>query len=285
VKLDPTLAGLVLLAALMHASWNAIVKSDSDRLASFGVVMFAGTVMAAFVVPFVAVPSAAAWPYLMASVLAHNFYYFFLLRAYAHGDLSHVYPISRGLGPLIVAALSGRLAGEYLSTVEACGVALVSGGIASLALSRGWPRGGEWRPLLYAIGTGMAIASYTMVDGLGVRASGDAFSYITWLNILEGPWVIIVAVWKRGAALIPYMRRNWWRGTAGGIVATIAYAIAVWAMSIGAMAHVAALRETSVLFAAIMGAVLLHEGFGYRRIAAASFVVAGLLLMNLPIFR
>jgi drug/metabolite transporter (DMT)-like permease len=285
VKLDPTLAGLVLLAALMHASWNAIVKSDRDRLASFGLVMFAGTVMAAFVVPFVPVPSAAAWPYLLGSVLAHNFYYFFLLRAYAHGDLSHVYPISRGLGPLLVAALSGRLAGEYLSTTEAVGVALVSGGIASLALSRGWPRGGEWRPLLYALGTGVAIAGYTMIDGLGARASGDAFSYIVWLNILEGPWVILVAIWKRGAVLIPYVRQHWWRGTAGGIVATIAYAIAIWAMSIGAMAHVAALRETSVLFAAVMGAVLLHEGFGLRRIAAAALVVAGLLLMNLPIFR
>jgi len=137
--------------------------------------MFAGTVMAAFVVPFVPVPNAAAWPYLLGSILAHNFYYFFLLRAYAHGDLSHVYPISRGIGPLLVAALSGRLAGEYLSTVEAVGIGLVSGGIASLALSRGWPRGGEWRPLLYALGTGVAIASYTMVDGLGARASGDAF--------------------------------------------------------------------------------------------------------------
>src|SRR4051812_27347987 len=180
----------------MHASWNAIVKSDRDRLASFGIVMLAGTVMAALVVPFVAVPNAVAWPYLLASVLAHNFYYFFLLRAYAHGDLSHVYPIARGLGPLLVAATSGRLAGEYLSTVEAVGVALVSGGIASLALSRGWPRGHEWRPVLYALATGVAIAGYTLVDGLGVRASGDALSYIAWLNILEGPWVILIAIWK-----------------------------------------------------------------------------------------
>jgi len=185
---------------------------------------------------------------------------------------------------LIVATLSGRLAGEYLSAPEAVGVACVSGGIASLAFSAGWPRGSEWRPVAYATGTGLAIAGYTLVDGLGVRTAHEPMSYIVWLNILEGPWVFIAAVWYRGATLIPYLRTHWWRGTAGGIVATIAYAIAIWAMSRGALANVAALRETSVLFASAIGAVLLHEGFGWRRFGAAVLVVAGLLLMNFPIF-
>ncbi len=285
MKLDPFVAALVLLAALMHASWNAVVKSDRDRLASFGLVMLAGSVLGLAALPFASPLPRVAWPYLAASIIAHNFYYFFLLRAYAHGDLSHVYPIARGLGPLLVAVLSGRLAGEYLSLSEASGVALVSGGIASLAFSTGWPRGSEWRPVLYATGTGLAIAGYTLVDGLGVRASGNALGYIVWLNILEGPWVFVAALWKRGPALWPYLQTHWWRGTAGGIVATLAYAIAVWAMSIGAMAQVAALRETSVLFAAAIGAILLGEGFGWRRVAAALLVAAGLLLMNLPVFR
>jgi drug/metabolite transporter (DMT)-like permease len=287
VKIDPAVAGLVLFAALLHASWNAIVKSDRDRLMSFGLVMMAGCLIAVPFLPFVAFPSAAAWPYLIASVIVHNFYYFFLLRAYAHGDLSHVYPIARGLGPLLVAIFSGRLAGEYLSLAESAGVTLLSFGIASLAFGHGLPRSSaEWKPVLYALATGVSIAGYTLVDGLGVRASADALSYIVWLNLLEGPWVLLVAFWWRGAErVIPYMRAYWWRGTAGGIIATAGYGIAIWAMSVGALAHVAALRETSVLFAAVMGTMLLHEGFGPRRIAASALVVAGLLLMNLPLFR
>ncbi len=283
MQLDPTLAGLVLLAAFLHASWNAIVKSDRDRLASFGLVMLTGAVLGVAALPFAPSPDRASWPYLIGSMTAHTFYYFFLLRAYAHGDLSHVYPIARGLGPLIVATLSGRLAGEYLNAVEALGVGLVSGGVASLAFSGGWPRGHEWRPVLYAAATGFAIAGYTLVDGLGVRLSQQPVGYIVWLNILEGPWVFAAAVWLRGRRLLPYLATHWWRGTAGGVVATIAYAIAVYAMSRGALAYVATLRETSVLFATAMGAVLLRESFGGRRIAAAALVVAGLLLMNFPI--
>lgn len=285
MQLDPTLVGLVLLAAFFHATWNAIVKSDRDRLAAFGLVMLAGSILGLAALPFVPSPDRASWPYLAGSMIVHNFYYFFLLRAYAHGDLSHVYPIARGLGPLIVAALSGRLAGEYLGVVEALGVGCVSGGVASLAFGSGWPRGGEWRPVLYAAGTGLAIAAYTLFDGLGVRQSQQPLGYIVWLNILEGPWVFAAAVWLRGRKLLPYLATQWWRGAAGGVVATLAYAIAVYAMSRGALAYVATLRETSVLFATAMGSVLLGESFGGRRIAAAALVVAGLLMMNLPLFR
>lgn len=285
MKLDLAVAGLVLFAALLHASWNAIVKSDRDRLVSFAVIQTTGMAMAAVLLPFFAVPTLEAWPYLIASVIVHSFYYFFLLQAYKHGDLSHVYPIARGLGPLLVAILSGRLAGEYLSIAEASGVGLVSLGVASLAFGNGLPRAGEWRPVLYAAGTGVFIAGYTLVDGLGVRASQDALSYIVWLNLLEGPAVLIAAIWLRGRTAIPHLRQHWWRGVLGGVIAATGYGIAIWAMSVGAMAHVAALRETSVLFAAIMGAVLLHEGFGKSRILAAALVVAGLLLMNLPLLR
>lgn len=285
MRLDPMVAGLVLLAALMHASWNAVVKSDSDRLVSFGLVMFSGTVLGLIALPFVAPPSLACWPYLVASIVIHNFYYYFLLSAYAHGDLSHVYPIARGLGPLLVAALSGRLIGEALSPVEGMGVVVVSLGITGIAFSRGWPRLLERRATLYALATGVTIAGYTIADGLGARASGSAIGYIAWLNILEGPWVIAVALWRRGGRMLPYLRQHWWRGAAGGVIATLGYGIAIWALSLGAMAHVAAVRETSVLFAALIGTILLKEAFGARRVLAAAMVVAGLLLMNLPIGR
>jgi drug/metabolite transporter (DMT)-like permease len=285
MRVDPLVIGLVLLAAVMHASWNAVVKSDRDRLASMGIVMATGAVICLALVPFVNFPAPAAWPWLLSSIVIHNFYFYFLLSAYAHGDLSHVYPIARGLGPVLVAIFSSTIAGETLSAVEAGGVTLVSIGILTVALANGVPRGSDWRPTLYALITGITIAGYTFSDGLGARHSGDALGYIVWLNIFEGPWVIAVALWKRRGLMVPYLAQNWTRNVGGGVIATLGYGIAIWALSLGAMAHVAALRETSVIFAALIGTLLLREAFGLRRVLAAVLVVSGLLLMNLPIGR
>jgi drug/metabolite transporter (DMT)-like permease len=282
VALTPLVTALVLCAALMHASWNAIVKSDSDRLASFGLVMISGSLLGAAIAPFVPLPSVAAWKWIAASVAIHVFYFVFLLRAYAHGDLSHVYPIARGLGPTLVAIFSDLLVGERVSPQEAVGVGLVSLGIIGLALGNGW-RGLGGRGTLFAVLTGLTIAAYTVADGTGVRSSGNALAYIVWLNIAQGPWVFLVALCLRGAALRPYLRMQWRRGSAGGIVAAVGYGIAIWALSLGTMAHVAALRETSVLFAALIGTIVLGERFGARRIVAASVIVGGLILMNLPL--
>ncbi len=281
LRIDATIAGLILVSALIHATWNAIVKSDTDRLMSFGLVMLVGAFMGLAALPFVDVPRAEAWPWLLGSVTIHVFYYVFLLRAYAHGDLSHVYPIARGLAPLLVAILAGRIAGEHLVARESIGLVLVSGGIVGLAFARGLPRQGEWRALIYAVLTGITIAGYSVVDGIGARLSGDPIGYIAWLNLLEGPWVFIVAAMRRRGATLVYLRHFWWRGATGGVIATIGYGIAIWALSLGAMAHVTALRETSALFGALIGAFILKESFGARRIAAAGVMVAGLLLMNL----
>jgi drug/metabolite transporter (DMT)-like permease len=280
MKLDLAVAGLVLLSALLHASWNAVVKSDKDRLVSMGLVMVSGSILGLIAIPFLPLPDPAAWKWLIISIAIHNFYYYFLLSAYAHGDLSHVYPIARGSGPLLVAIFSGALIGEHLTTGEFAGVFLVSLGIASLALAKGWPRGEEWRPTLYALATGITIAAYTIADGLGVRTSGNALSYIAWLNLLEGPWVIMFAIWLRGPVIVDHLRKYWWRGAGGGVVATVGYGLAIWALSVGGMAHVAALRETSVIFGALIGTIVLRESFGYRRILAAVMVVSGLLLMH-----
>jgi drug/metabolite transporter (DMT)-like permease len=280
--LDPLVIVLVLCAALMHATWNAIVKSDRDRLVSMAMVMGAGTVLGIAAAPFVPLPAPAAWKWLVASMIIHYFYYFFLLRAYAHGDLSHVYPIARGLGPTLVAIFSGTLVGEHLAVHEGIGVALVSTGILTLALARGL-KAFEPRPTLYAVITGVTIASYTVSDGIGARSAGDAIAYIVWLNILEGPGLILTAIAIRGRAMLPYLRQYWWRGTVGGVIATLGYGIAIWGLSVGAMAHVAALRETSVLFASLIGTLLLGEGFGRLRVVAAGMIVAGLILMNMPL--
>jgi drug/metabolite transporter (DMT)-like permease len=298
--LDPLVIGLLLAAALMHATWNALLKSDTgDRLATFGVIMLTGSLLSlplAFFLPF---PPKIAWLWILASVIVHNFYYFFLLKAYATGDLSHTYPIARGLGPLLVAIFSGRLLGEYLRFQDGLGVALVSLGIVALAapqrrLASGAPlskalRGQHRRATIYAALTGVTIAGYLFSDGLGVRASGPnlehKLSYIVWLNLCEGPWLIMAALYLRPLSVSAYLRkgpRGWWKGAVGGAIATLGYAIAIWALAAGPIAHVAAVRESSVLFAAAMGALLLGEPFGRLRIVAAAVIVAGLVLMNGP---
>jgi drug/metabolite transporter (DMT)-like permease len=280
MKLDPVLMALILCAALMHASWNAIVKSERDRLIGFGVVMMAGTVLCLPLLPFLGPMAWQALPWLMLSALIHVFYYFFLLSAYAHGDLSHVYPIARGLGPTLVAIFSGALIGEHLRVHEAGGVLLVSLGIMALALAKGL---GDWggRGTVFAVVTGFTIAGYTFADGLGARASGNALAYIAWLNVLEGPWVLVYAAWRRGGGpVLLYLRAQGWRSALGGVIATFGYGIAIYALSVGAMAHVAALRETSVLFATVIGTRLLGEPFGAKRVLAAGMIVAGLVLMN-----
>jgi drug/metabolite transporter (DMT)-like permease len=280
-KLDPGVAALVLLAAAMHASWNAIVKSDSDRLASFALVMLVGGILGLALMPFAGAPDPASWPFLVASMLVHVVYYFALLRAYALGDLSQVYPIARGLGPTLVAVFSGVLIGEYLDWRETAGVVLVSLGIAGLALARGIPTADERRATYMAVFTGVTIAAYTVIDAMGARASGNALGYIAWLNVLEAPWVFAYACRRRGGAIVPYIRTQWRRGAIGGAIAATGYGIAIWATSVAPVAHISALRETSVLFAALIGTSLLGEAFGPRRVAAAALMVAGLLLMNL----
>lgn len=289
--LSPLIVGLLLAAALMHASWNALLKSDrSDRLATFGVIMTTGTAMGLCVVPFLPIIEPAAWKFIALSVVIHLAYYAFLLRAYSYGDLSHTYPIARGLGPLLVAILSGRLLGEHLRAQDALGVLLLSGGLVALALpSRAAaPRPGSRHGLatIFAILTGVSIAGYIIADGLGVRAAGPSteqkISYIAWLAVVEGPWLLVLAIALRPAKAWRHLRINWWRGMLGGAIASTGYGIAIYGLAAGPMAHVAALRETSVLFGTLIGTLLLGEPFGGRRVAAAIVIVSGLVLMNGP---
>jgi drug/metabolite transporter (DMT)-like permease len=288
---EPLIVGLLLMAALMHASWNAILKSDqSDRLATFGVIMTTGTVMGLCAVPFLPWIEPAAWKYLAASVSIHVLYYTFLLKAYSYGDLSHTYPIARGLGPLLVALVSGRFIGEHLRAQDIVGVLLLSFGLIALAmpLRNVVPRPGSRHGLatLFAVLTGFTIAAYIIADGLGVRSAGPTFqhrlSYIAWLCVVEGPWLLVLAIVLRPSTVWTHLRRTWWRGVIGGVIANVGYGIAIYALVLGPMAHIAALRETSVLFGALIGTLLLGEPFGRRRVAAAFVIVSGLALMNGP---
>ena len=228
-----------------------------------------------------------AWPYLFAGVVIHNAYYVVLLQAYRFGDLSHVYPLARGIAPLAVAVLAALFAGETPSPSGLTGIAIVSFGIISLMFAAGPPggnkageKGATRKPVLLAVATGLFIASYTVVDGLGIRLGATALGYIVWLNVGEGvPFMLWAAVTRR-KEMGAFLKVHWPRTTGGGVMVVTAYALVLYALSEGAMASVSALRETSVLFAALIGVVLLGEPLGRLRIVSAALIVAGVVLLQ-----
>ncbi|MEK7245610.1 MAG: EamA family transporter [Pseudomonadota bacterium] len=272
---------LILLAAFAHAAWNALVKASGDQILTFTMlraVALAGGTVGALLAPL---PAAAVWPYLIASALVHNVYYLLLLYSYRHGDLSLVYPIARGGAPVMLVAIAIPLAGEIPGPSGALGVALISAGIFALAFARGLPKGSDGTAIALAAATAVSVVAYTVIDGLGARRSGNAFGYAAWLFILESlPFLVFAAGW-RARALVEHTRRAWRRGLAGGLLMMLTYGLVIYAFTQGPLAYVSALRETSILFAAIIGAVTLKESFGGRRIAAAAVIVAGIALLQL----
>ncbi len=278
---------LVLLAAVLHASWNAVVKSSDDRFLSFTAIRGTGTVIAAGATFFVTVPLSEAWPYLVAGWVIHNCYYVVLLQSYRFGDLSHVYPLARGIAPVTVAVLAFAFAGEVLDTGAMIGIGLVSAGIISLMFTGrkdesgpGGGPGGSLKPVLLAVATGLFIATYTVVDGIGIRLGQTVLGYIVWLNIGEGIPFMAAALVSKPREIGSFLKQNWPRTTGTGLLVVLAYALVLYALSQGAMAHVSALRETSVLFSAVIGVVVLREPLGLRRIAAAVVIVAGVVLLQ-----
>jgi len=272
------LAAAVLLSAVLHALWNSFVKVGRDRLASIAVISVTGGVLSVPVAAAAAWPSAASLPFLIGSVLSHLVYYYCLVNAYRFGDLSRVYPLARGLAPPVVAVGAAVVAGEWLELREIAGIALVSCGIASLVAGAG--EASDRRALWFAAATGLMIATYTIIDGLGARYAGQALSYIAWMNIGESATLLAAARLRRGARIWPLLRADLRRTVLAGVMATIGYGIVIYAMSRGAMAHVSALRETSVVIAALIGTVVLGEPGALARIGAAVVVAAGVIVMN-----
>jgi drug/metabolite transporter (DMT)-like permease len=278
VPLEVTVA--VLGAALAHATWNAMLKSSRDVLFDMTLVVFAAGLVTAPFVLVVELPAPAAWPYIIASMLLHIAYYVALVGAYRAGDLSHGYPIMRGIAPLIVSLCALAWLGEAPTPSVWLGVLLICGGVLSLGFV-----GFHWRQSRVALGWALAnaciIASYTLVDAAGVRVAGRAESYVVWLFTLDAlPFTLLILFWKKDQ-LIVYARRFWLRGLAGGALSAAAYGIVLWAMTRAPVAAVAALRETSVIFAALIGAWLLKEGHLARRIAGAATVAAGVIALKI----
>jgi drug/metabolite transporter (DMT)-like permease len=278
VALDVTLA--VLGAALAHAIWNALIKSSRNALLDTALVAFFSSAVTAPFMLAIAAPAAAAWPYIAASIVLHIGYYTALAGAYRAGDLSHGYPIMRGLAPLIVSVCALAWLGEAPTPTVWAGVLLICGGVLSLGFA-GW----HWRQSRASLGWALAnaciIASYTLVDAAGVRAAGKAEAYVVWRGALNAwPFLLIVLWWKRGA-LLEHARVSWPRALAGGTLAACAYGVVLWAMARAPVAAVAALRETSVIFGALIGAWLLKEGHIARRVGGAVTVAAGIVALKL----
>lgn len=272
----------VLFAALLHASWNALLHGNDDRFLSMTWMSVAIAAVATCVVLAVPAPAAAAWPYLAASGLVHNVYNVSLVRSYRRNDLAQAYPIARGSSPLLVTLGAALFAHEAISGVHILGIAMISGGIITLALQgRHVSRAG----VLAALTTGATIAVYTVIDGIGVRVSGgEAIGYTAWMFMFY--WLMpVLFVATRGLAALrtPLREQPLAIGSSliGGLVSIAAYGIVIWALQSGAMGAVSALRETSVVFAVLIGRVYLREAVSGKRWLACVIVAAGAVCLGL----
>ena len=267
----------VLAAAFLHAGWNALVKVELDRFSSILAIALVSGIVGLLLLPFFGLPPVTAWPWVVGGSLLHTGYKLFLIRAYRHGDLGQVYPLARGTAPLIVAVVGLVWLGERPGTTEAAAMLAIAVGILSMAAGRRMPRSA----VAYALGTACFTASYTLVDGVGARNAGSAASFILSLFVLDGLFMLLVALATRGGAAIGALLPAWRSGVAAGLMSLGSYWIVVWTFTQAPLGLVAALRETSILFAILFGAVLLKEPIGPRRWLAAGLIVGGLALMRL----
>lgn len=270
---------LVLLGAALHAVWNAIVKAGSDKsLDAAMIALGAGAIGLAFL-PFVPLPKSEAWPFIAVSALLQFAYFQLVGAAYRAGDIGLVYPLMRGAAPLIVAATSGVILGEHLSAGALAGILVISAGVLTLAFEA---RHGGRHAILLALANACVIASYTFVDGIGARLSGNAVSYTLWMALLPPVLLFSWAVHRRGTAtVVAHVRANWWRGLIGGGGSIASYGLALWAMTKAPVATVAALRETAILFALVISVVVLKEKASIWRYVAGATIAAGVLVLRL----
>ncbi len=289
LSLTVTLA--VLAAAVTHAVWNAIAHGIKDQTLAFALIGAGGAAVSIPLVIVAAIPRSSSWPYLLASVGIHVFYNLLLMQCYRLGEFSQVYPLARGVSPLVVTILAAVFVHEHLALPQIGGVAVVSAGLAFLVFGGRRPglaggSGGVVPPgqhrgaFLAAVGTGLTIAAYTTVDGVGVRASASPVGYIGWLILLQSLCVPLFAVVRRRDVLLKQPRRILLSGLLAGALSVLAYGLVLWAQTRGTLAPIAALRETSVIFGAIIGTLVFREPFGRGRIIATVLVVAGIVLLN-----
>lgn len=280
--MDPIVFFAVLAAAAFHAGWNALLKVNLEPLTAISLISVACGVVVlpfAFIVPL---PEPEAWPFIAMSLAIHLVYYVALAQAYRFGDLSQVYPIARGTAPLITALGTALWIGEPLGTLGWLGIVLLAAGISALSLRRrsSTLQAFGARSVGFALLTALTIAAYTLVDGTGARIGPSPAPYIVWLFLLDGVMMGVFGLIRGPSAFLAGMRNSWGVVLGGGALATGAYGITLWAMTVAPIALVAALRETSVLFAALIGFIFLREPVSGLRIVAGCVVLAGIVLLR-----
>jgi drug/metabolite transporter (DMT)-like permease len=272
----------VLFAALCHAGWNALIKVGLDPLSTTTLIGIGSGAVALVFLPFVGMPAGACWPWLIASVIIHLGYFAALIEAYRAGDLGQVYPIARGAAPLMTAAATTIFVGERLSLIGWGGIVALVAGVFLLSA-----RGGreltqiDRRAVGFALLTALTICTYSVVDGIGARLSLNPVSYSLWLFVGIAIVMVPYALYRDGRDIIPAMQVYWRLGLAGGALQVISYGTVLWAMTLAPIAMVATLRETSVLFGAVIAVVVLKEPLRAMRIVAALLILCGLVLIRL----
>jgi drug/metabolite transporter (DMT)-like permease len=291
--IPPHVIVAVLGAALLHATWNALVKGRApaaqrqrDPLPATVIVVAGGALASALLLPFVSAPAPASWPFIAASSIVQVAYYRLLIQAYAHGDMSHAYPLMRGSAPLLVAAVNGVLTGERLNGAQWIAVCLICGGVLAMLLGAPAPHAGQARRSQrratgFALATACVIALYTMIDGAGVRRSGAPAAYTMWIFLLNGTAVTAWAARRRARELLRLAAARPLLLPLGGVSTLGSYGIALWAMTLAPVAAIAALRETSILFATAIAALILRERVGRWRLLAATLIACGAAAMRL----
>jgi len=269
----------VLAAAAMHATWNALLKVRLDRFASVSLMSFGMGVVALPLIPFVAVPTGVTWLWLFLSLCFHTGYKYYLARAYETGDFAQAYPLARGTAPLLTTLGGIFLVAELPGPVALAGIGLLCGGMLFMSRPSAGSRGG--RAVFYALLTSVFIAGYTLADGTGARSAANATSYAAWLFLLEGIWSIVFCIALRGTKVVRVMLPEWKIGLLGGFLSAVAYWIAMWAMTKAPIAMVAALRESSILFAMAISVVMLGEHVSRWRVAAGLLIVAGVVALRI----
>ena len=271
---------IVLFAAFLHASWNAVVKSSPDKYLDIVFVTSSAALLCAATLPFLAQPDARSWLYIAGSAAIHVLYFLLIGAAYRSGDMSHAYPLMRGTPPLLVALASGPLIGERLSTGEWGGILLICGGILGLLLVN--PGGTTLaRTTVLALLNALTVAAYTLVDGTGVRLSGHPASYTMWMFALTAPPILMWALLSRWKDARRHVRARWHFALAGGACTLAAYTLVLWAMTRSPIAMVAALRESAILFGTAISVLILKERHGYSRPVAAFVILLGVVTLKL----
>jgi drug/metabolite transporter (DMT)-like permease len=272
---------MVLGAAFVHATWNALIKTDGDRLSLIKIMSGAQIGVSLCLIPFVSAPATACWPFLLASSVLNTGYMLLLNRAYQSGDLSLVYPFARGVAPLVVATVSVAALGETLTYFNQAAVVLIGLGITSLALTQRPTSLIDLRPVGFAIATGIFIAGYTIIDGLGARVAGSAHSYMIWLSLVTSIIIVACAHWLQRGQQVPIGRRTRNAGIAAGVMSYGSSWVVIWALTLAPITLVSALRETGVVFAVVIGVVILKERLSLSRLASIAATLIGTTVLRL----